>query len=717
MPEIGEDDPKVNPFIKENGLPDFSTISVDKCIRRIGSQSKNLEDEIQNAETYLQNKSNLTPHEFFANVLHPIEKADHELVSTWGLTKTLFHGNNVAFPTKNFITMHQRARTANLAKYSNQSIFEAVKRLLYQYGNNTKELSAEQKRLLEMYVLEGRMSGLELAKEIESEELQYQMIRLSQELVTFESKVHVAIDHFSHTIQDYSMVQAFPSELLETMAVDQKNPLNGPWKVTLKPYVYKTFMEYCPVRDQRWNIWRANAQKASRQVVTELDNAMHCENIRDHRLRISELLGFANHAELKRERFLLNDLTEKPETIMSTLSDHAKPAMIRELATLNDFAIQNGFQYGQLQEHDIPYWRRKYNISECKYDENLIQEYFPKDKVIGGLLQLSEALFNIKIVEREIDRLSKWHEDVTLYDVYDASEASELQTDEARFIGSIFLDTNNLGYEGGATYIEPDGSISTIREHCERENQTPLVSLIYNFRAPLYGKSHTLKLTEVHVLFSKFANALQKILNQTNYRELSGLMNIEYVNDKICSNVFCNLLYGGDVLKAISEHVSTKEPLTDAHIKAIQSQRLTLAGYNLSMDLFKASLDLELSTTQNWWLECLRRNWTKHFTHDLDKRDARLLSMLDIMVGNWSGCYYATIWTQVVAADIYDAFAITYDKNYGKTESINAVGSRFRDTFLVSGSNTNSKELFRMFRGRDPAIEPFINQLKITKTE
>lgn len=716
LPEIGEDDPKVNPFIKEDGLPDFSTISVDKCIRRIGSQSKNLEDEIQNAETYLQNKSDLTPNEFFSNVLHPIEKADHELVSTWGLSKTLFHANNVPFPMKNFISMHQRARTANLAKYSNQSIFDAVKRLLDKYGNNTGALSTEQKRLLEMYALEGRMSGMELAKVAEREELQYHIIKVSDEMVTFESKVHVAIEHFSHTIQDYSMVQAFPSELLEAMAIDQKNPLNGPWKVTLKPYVYKTFMEYCPVREQRWNIWRANAQKASRQVVVELDNAMHTENIRDHRKRISELLGYDNHAKLKRERILLKDLPEEPETILKTLSDYAKPAQIRELTTLNDFAIRNGFQYAQLEEHDIPYWRRKYNISECNYDENLIQEYFPKDKVINGLLQLSESLFNIKIIEREVDRHSKWHEDVKLYDVYDANVESELHSDEGRYIGSVYLDTNN-SFESYGTFSEPYGAISTIREHCEPENQTPLVSLVYNFRAPLYGKPHTLKLNEVHVLFSRFANALQKIMNQTNYRELSGLMNIEYVNDKICSNVFSNLLYSDDVLKAISEHVSTKEPLNDEHIKAIQSQRLTLAGYNLSMELFKASLDLELNTTQNWWLDCLRKNWTKYFTHELDKRDARLLSMLDVMVGNWSGCYFATIWAQIVASDIYNAFAMAYDKNDKKTETINTVGSRFRDTFLVSGSNTDSKELFRTFRARDPAIEPFIIQLKINKID
>lgn len=704
MPEIGEDDPKVNPFIKDDGLPDFSTISADKCIRRIGSQSKNLEDEIQKAEIYLkENVETITLNDFFKNVLHPIEKADHELVSTWGLAHTLFRANNVMFPPKSFISMHQRARTANLAKYSNKSIYDAIKTMLIKYES---KLTSEQKRLFDMYVLDGRLAGLELTKDYDKEELEFRNSKLSQETITFESKIHVAIEHFSHTITDYPTVQSFPPDLLEAIAVDQKNPLNGPWKVTLKSHIFKTFLEYCPNRELRWNLWRANVQKASRQVVTELDNAPHCENIRDHRNRIRELLGYGSHAELKRERILWKSI-ESPATLLTALREYAKPAQNRELTQLNDFAVQSGFNASQLEEYDIPYWRRKFNISECKYDENLIQEYFPKDKVMDGLFQLTESLFKLKIIERKIDRNARWHEEVKFYDVFNDDGG---QT----FIGSFYLDLNSSGDQ--STYTAPNGYLAPIREHCDRFNSTPLLSLCFNFRAPLYGKPHTLKLNEVQMVFRKFANTLQKLLNQTNYRELSGLINVGYVNDEVCSGVFSNLLYRNDVLKIISEHVITKEPLTDEHIMAIQSQRLTLAGYNLSMELFKSALDLELATTQQFWLECLRKNWAKHFTSELDKRDARLLSMWDIMIGNWSGCYFVKIWSNIMAADICDAFNEAENKqNQQNDNQLNAIGKRFRDTFLVSGSNTDTSELFRNFRGRDPALDAFVNHLKIAK--
>lgn len=712
LPEMGEDDPKLNPFIKEDGFPEFANISIDRCLRRIGGQAIALENEVKKGEEYLQQAiesgKQITLVEFLEMVLHPIEVADKELVASWGLAKTVFHGNNVVFPTKNFLSLHQRARKANLSKYRSRPIYDAV-RMLRSNNDESSELTIKQKRLLDMYLLEGKLGGLDVQKDEDRSELEYRQMKLSEEMITFESKSYVAVDQFVHTIQDFSLVQSFPPEFLQAIAVDRKNPLNGPWQITLKPYILQNFLTYCPDRDQRWNVWQADCKKASRQVIAELDNSGHLEWIRDHRKRIRELLGYSNHAELKRDRFLLNG-TEKPEVILNELRSYAKPSQQKEIDLLSDFAIQSGYKY-PLQEYDVPYWGRKYNITVCKYDENQIQDYFPVEKVFTGLFGLAEKLFGIKFVERTDRTISKWHKDVKYFDVFDTRKNS-LRTDSTQPIGSFYLDLCNSPDEENQ-YVEPTGYIVPIREHCKRTNSTPLMSLIYNFNAPLYGKPHTLKLKQVEVVFSKFANLLQKLLNESNYRELSGLINVEYVNDKICSGVFTNLLYKNDVLKSISEHQSTKEPLTDEHIHAIQAQRLAFAGYNLSTQLFKSHLDFELYTTQSFWLELLRKHYAKYFVFELDKRDSRLLSMHDIVVGNWSGCYFGLVWAELMAADIYDAF----DKKANTDESIIKVGQRFRDTFLSSGCNTDSLELFRNFRGRDPAIDALVSTRQLIQAK
>lgn len=275
MPEIGEDDPKLNPFVKEDGFPEFSNITIDRCLRRIGGQATALESQVKKSEEYLQLSNDsgrtLTLSDFLENVLHPIETADKELVTSWGLAKTMFHGNNVIFATKNFVSLHQRARAANLSKYSSRPIYEAVQQLRATL-EKSDELTTELRRLLDMYLLEGKLCGLNIKDAVAKEELQYVQNKLSEEMITFESKTYVAVDHFSHTVRDYSLVQAFPPEFLEAIAIDRKNPLNGPWQITLKPNVVKKFLAYCPDREQRWNLWKSDHRKASRQIVVVNEN-------------------------------------------------------------------------------------------------------------------------------------------------------------------------------------------------------------------------------------------------------------------------------------------------------------------------------------------------------------------------------------------------------------------------------------------------------------
>lgn len=695
--------------MNDNGFPEFANISIDRCIRRIGGQATALETEVKKGEEYLKNLSesgkSITLKEFFDNVWHPIEKADKELLATWGLAKTANNGNNIVFPTKNYISIHQRARRANASKFHSRPIYDAIKELR---KTSEEELTTEQKRLFDLYLLEGKITGIEITENDIRGELEYRQSKLNEETITYESKIYVAVDHFTHTINDYTLVQSFPSELLQAIAEDSNNPMNGPWKVKLSPYILKNFLAYCPDREHRWNVWQANCKKTSRQVITELDNSGHLEWTRDHRNRICELLGYKSYTEMKRDSFQLNGV-EKPQTLLDELRSHAKPSQFKEINDLSDFAIKSGFKSHQLEEYDIPYWLRKYNITVCKFDENLIQEYFPINKVFNGLFSMAEHLFGLKIVERNDASISRWHNGVKYFDVFDTKK-NNLRTDSTQPIGGFFLDPTRSP-DDHFVYAEAEGFVIPIREHCERLNATPLLSLIFNFQPPLYGKPHTLKLSEVEEVFSKFANVLQKILNTTSYRELSGWFNVEYVNDRVCSNVFSNLLYRGDVLKSISEHITTKEPLTDQHIKAIQDQRLSLAGYKLSTNLFRSAIDLEIYSTREFWLELMRRIYAKYFIFELNKRDSRLLSMLEVVTGNWAGCYYGLVWSNVMAADICDAFAKV--NIIDDVETAANQGQRFRDTFLTSGSNIDSLKLFRDFRGRDPTIDAYATSLKL----
>lgn len=635
----------------------------------------------------------ITLNEFFENVLNPVELVETQLETTWGLAKTLYLSNTSLMPAKTYVVMHQRAYRAQTAKYHSPEIYKAAWELKTKCLANN-ELTPEQQRLLNKFILEGKLNGLLLSKK-DKDALSYNLIKLSEEKITYQSKVNVAIDTFSHTITDYTNVRLFPGELLQAMSKDPKNHLLGPWTVSLKPHIYNAFMEHCPDRMLRWNLWQANTRKASKLTHRELDNGMPILKIRDYRQEVANLLGYNNYLEMSMETKMVGTLPKAQEFINGLLTV-ARPAQELELKRLSDFAFKSGFSSRYLEEHDIPYWKRKYALAVCRYDKNLIQEYFPLTKVLSGIFDLCERLFNIKVVER-IDNASSWSKSVSFYEIFDLNKSS-LETSSSKPIAGVYLDLYSQSHEhsGGFTVA--------IRDKCALTNSTPLASIILNLASPLYGKPSLLSLNEASALFSKFGHTLRVLLTESNYSELSGHKNIEWDAVEVCEDFFTNLFYDSDVLKSLSEHVLTKESLSDDLIQTIQAERLNMAGYNLCNELFISALDLELYRNDDFYLDIVRRLWPQYYVFKLDKYDARVCSMVDIFAGDWSAGYYSHLWAEMMAADIYNAFSETKKAN-SPTEALKEVGQRFRKTFLALGGTCHSSEVFRSFRGRDPSPE------------
>lgn len=56
LPEIGEESTEKNPLLKDDNLPEFNTITIEKCIASIGRQTVDLEEKIKNLEKELKSR-------------------------------------------------------------------------------------------------------------------------------------------------------------------------------------------------------------------------------------------------------------------------------------------------------------------------------------------------------------------------------------------------------------------------------------------------------------------------------------------------------------------------------------------------------------------------------------------------------------------------------------------------------------------------------------
>lgn len=88
------------------------------------------------------------------------------------------------------------------------------------------KLDQKQKRLLNKYILEGRLNGSEL-NETGMKNYIATSRKLEEHKGKFQAKVDEATKRFSHVLTDANAVRDFPSELLRATALDRYDSLTN----------------------------------------------------------------------------------------------------------------------------------------------------------------------------------------------------------------------------------------------------------------------------------------------------------------------------------------------------------------------------------------------------------------------------------------------------------------------------------------------------------
>ncbi|XP_067617854.1 uncharacterized protein [Eurosta solidaginis] len=685
VPEIGEDTQSPDALLNSDGLPAFNDITIENCLGAIGQQAglvertvKDLENELKTKET----KRNLR------NIFEELDKAAGPLDTTWGIAKALYLGNSTLIPTKSYMNIHERARIARSSKYNSKIIYDTL-------AQQSDVSGGDEARLLKRYLLEGKLNGLTHTQD-KRDILKDILVQLGKERASFKNKVNMAVHTFGHGIKDFSLVRDFPITLLEAIAMDSNAPTQGPWKITLQPQIVEGFLKYCPDRIQRWNVWQANVRKATAQQDSSLANGIHLETIRDLRKRQANLLGYPNYAAMSMETKMVKNV-DNLKKIFTDLLKFAGPAQSTEIIELQKFAIESGFKH-KLDLCDVAYWQRKHLIIKDSLNEEKLREYFPLSNVFDGLIKLSETLFNIRIVERK--NVEVWQPAVKYCDVFDND--STPGTGIAPIAG-FYIDC----YSKENKFGKNNGWMVSIRNRNPSAKLTPLCALIFNFTEPSQGAPYLLNFDDLKMVFKTFGSALQHLLTKASYTDLAGLSNIEWDASQVAGNVLSNFLDNKTILKQLSQHYATNEPLPDDTLQKIHLLKTSLAGYNLCQELYIADLDIELHRSDAFWLDVVKKLWPVYHCMPLDKKDAHPCSMTEIFSGDWAAAQFSHLYSKILAADISAEFADKPNAEMATT------GQRFKETFLALGGSVPTAEVFRRFRGRDPSVEALLKSLNI----
>ncbi len=564
---------------------------------------------------------------------------------------------------------------------------------------DVKTLNAEQLQAHKNAMRNFVLSGAELtgaAKERFSK-IQERQAELSQK---FSENSLDATDAFAYYAQE-SELAGVPADTIQTARELAKAEGKDGYKVTLKMPSYLPVMQFAHSSALREIIYRAYSTRASDQAPAEFstfDNTAVMQEILALRLEEAQLLGYKNFGEVS----VVAKMAKSPEEVITFLRDlahRAKPYGEKDVADLRAFAAgRMGIR--EPQAWDYAYIGEKLKEERYAFSEQEVKQYFTAPKVLAGLFKIVETLFEVAISK---DSAPVWKPGVEFYRIERAGE----------LVGQFYLDQPaRTGKRGGAwmddvrtRWLRPDNG----------QLQTPVAHLVCNFADGVGGKPALLTHDDVTTLFHEFGHGLHHMLTQINERDVSGISGVEWDAVELPSQFMENFCWEWDVLKHMTSHVDTGEPLPRALFDKMLAAKNFQSGMQTLRQVEFSLFDMLLHTGYKPGDDVMAvlnkvRDEVAVIKSPAYTRTPNTFG--HIFSGGYAAGYYSYKWAEVLSADAYAAFeesAVPTGDSEGSASTVTVeTGRKYRRAILEAGGSRPAMESFKAFRGREPTIDALL---------
>ena len=614
-----------------------------------------------------------------------LDVATEKLGRAWGAVS---HLNGVA-DTPELRAAYNAALPVITEFYTRLGADEALYAKYKAIDNST--LNTEQKQAHKNAMRNFVLSGAELmgaAKE-RFAKIQEQQAELSQK---FSENALDSTDAFAYYASE-SELAGVPQDVVETARELAKTEGKDGYKLTLKMPSYLPVMQFAASSALREVLYRAFSTRASDQAPAEFskfDNSAVISEILALRLEESKLLGYNNFGEVS----VVAKMAKSPDEVITFLRDlarRARPFAEQDVADLRAFAAEH-LNLKDPQPWDFSYISEKLKEDRYAFSEQEVKQYFTAPKVLAGLFKIIETLFEVAIHK---DQAPVWKPGVQFFRIERAGQ----------LVGQFYLDQPaRTGKRGGAwmddvraRWLRPDTG----------QLQTPVAHLVCNFADGVGGKPALLTHDDVTTLFHEFGHGLHHMLTQINERDVSGISGVEWDAVELPSQFMENFCWEWDVLKHMTAHVDTGEPLPRALFDKMLVAKNFQAGMQTLRQVEFSLFDMLLHTSFDPAGNVMNllndvRAEVAVIKAPLYSRTAHTFS--HIFSGGYAAGYYSYKWAEVLSADAYAAFEEAANAGAPQVET----GRKYREAILEAGGSRPAMESFKAFRGREPSIDALL---------
>ncbi|MBB1384050.1 M3 family metallopeptidase [Pseudoalteromonas sp. SG45-5] len=563
--------------------------------------------------------------------------------------------------------------------YLNGALFKRVQTI---YDNQDK-LNAEDQRLVDFYYKQFVKAGAKLndAEKAKMREINSELAQLS---TAFSQNILKSYKEDVILVTDKSKLAGLSEGEIAGLAASAKKAGKDGYMITLVNTTQQPILSSLENRDLREQVFKASANRAAKTngpIIIKETNL---------RAQKAELLGYKDWASY----VMTSRMAQTTDNVYGILDDLAPKAVEKakiEAAAIQKVINDSGESF-ELKPWDWTFYAEKVRAEKYNLDPALVKPYFEMQSVIhDGLFFAMNKLYGITFKERK--DLPVYHEDVTVYEVFNADNSA---------IGLFYLDPYaREGKRGGAwmsAYVSESGLKGT----------KPVIYNAQNIPKPAAGEPTLMTFDEVSTMFHEFGHAAHGLFSDVKYPSLAGTATArDFVEFPSQANE--DWMIEPTVLANYAKHYKTGEPIPKALLdKVLESQKFN-QGYGTTEYLAAALLDMEwhsfgsdekVTDVQTFEQDALEKHGIAYYPVP-PRYKSNFFS--HTFAGGYSAGYYAYLWTEVFAAD-----AFAHMENNGGLTRKN--GDKFRKEILSKGNSRDLMQSYIEFRGQKPTTDALLKR-------
>ncbi len=643
----------------------------------------------------------------YASTFEALEQATEELSRGWGRLQHLDSVSDNPAQRKALNAM----LPAVTEFYSSIPLDSGLWEIIRQVGESGEiaALDPVRRRFVEETLADFRESGADLPQEKKSRvaEIDAELSKITKQ---YGENVLDSTNAWELVVTDEARLAGLPESAMDAAAANAraKGHEAPAWRFTLQfPSMYPV-MQHAHDDSLRREIWEASGRVGA---TGEHDNTALVHRILELRREKSAILGHDNFADLTLQRRMARTGRAALDFV-EDLHRRIQPQFLADCQQLARFKAQEtGRPEEKLEPWETAYWAERQRRKLHDLDDEALRPYFPVDRVMAGMFEISTRLFGITIKERETihiptggaapegaaDAVEVWHPECKFYEIHDAKTG--------RHLGSFYADWHPRESKRGGAWMNS--------LHTGAPGEPHLGIIVGNMTPPVDGKPALLTHREVETIFHEFGHLLHGLLSEVPVKSLSGT-SVAWDFVELPSQIMENFCWDRESLDHFARHHETGDPIPEDLFIRMTGARNYMSASLFMRQLALGKIDLELHVHPEKWtgadLDEADRQILADYVPPLKTRTPTMLRRFNHIFGSPTGYaagYYSYKWAEVLDADAFSRFQQEGVLNPG-------TGRAFRTHILAQGNSAPPDELYRRFMGRDPELEPLLTRSGIT---